>query len=135
MKAAFLIILVVQLAFTAWADRLTFLHDQREIGDGLYFLAIIPGAAIVDYIALSFLVALKWGKAVFTYMHWLAFFLACSVFSHVIGAYAFIAGIDWLLLAYDIIGVSLLLAELGVFVKYGMDNILSWATDNSSTGH
>ena len=133
MRQAFLIILVVQLLWLMWGGSFNTMHQAGDIGDRGYFLATFPGAAIVDYITLRLLFDIDWNRQNVRYMQYLVCFVGTSVFTHLLGAYGYLAGNASALELYDVVGTILLLAEIGVLLSYGM-GIFNRAIHNTNIG-
>ena len=134
MKAVLFIVITVELMWLGWSGVFNAHHEQYVVGDMGYFLAMFPGAAVLDYAAIQCLLTLKWGEETFKYVKWLIALFAASVVGHLVGAYGFITDNMVVLGMYDMLGAFILAAEVGVFIVYGMANLSSRHNNYNSSG-
>jgi len=91
-------------------------------------------AALVDYYCIQLITAMKWTIRSHKYFVCLVTLLAASIGSHLVGCIGFWSNTPYLLQLYDTLAVFLLVAELGVFVIYGLDILRGRGVVRSGVG-
>jgi hypothetical protein len=132
------LLLSVELFWFIWGGGFNNLHSDHAVSDWGYFLAMFPGAAILDYLVIQGLLAMTYSLVAFRYILWLVCLFAVSLTSHVLGAIGFLLGSEnglFMLSFYDAMGSFILAAEIGVFLAYGLGGLYSRCSRNSVPNH
>lgn len=135
MRLAFLLIIAVQCVWSLWSGYINPLHASELIGNARYFWSIFVAAALIDYYCIQVLTAMPWSTRSYKYFKYLISLLAASIFLHTVGMVGFLGGSTLLLKLYDTTSVFLLIAELGIFVLYGMDLVRDRSIARSGVGN
>lgn len=123
MRNALLLIIASQCLWYIWGERTNSLYMSDVIGNAEYFWSTFIFAALIDFFCIQIIVSLRWTAETSKYMSYLVALLAASVGSHLVGCIGFWTDSRVMLQVYDLTSVFLLIAELGIFVGYGLDTL------------